>query len=308
MLAFSTCWNNSRHHEGGAIIDEILELGVDRIELSHGSTVTRLPGFLKAFEDKRFTCIGVHNPFPSPVEVIIDAPDAFQFTSHREPERKRALDLALATLETAAKFRARYVVLHMGAVPMNPKRWTKRLTAMLGEGLQLDPRFAAAKIEFVRRREKLAPRYLQRATDALEVLAEKARELDVILAVESRSRFEDVPSEREMALLMERFADHPKVGYWHDFGHVQLKHNLGLLDHEEWLKSMAPHLVGCHVHDVVWPARDHRVPFTGTIDYKSLLRHVAPGLPLTWELSPGRRVRDVRDALHVWRKLFPEHV
>jgi hypothetical protein len=31
MLAFSTCWNNSRHSDGEELIDEILELGFDTI-------------------------------------------------------------------------------------------------------------------------------------------------------------------------------------------------------------------------------------------------------------------------------------
>ena len=49
MLAFSTCWNNSRHTDGEEMIDEILELGFDTLELSHGMTVAKLPGIKKAF-------------------------------------------------------------------------------------------------------------------------------------------------------------------------------------------------------------------------------------------------------------------
>lgn len=304
MPAFSTCWNNSRHTDGEAVIDEIVALGFDRIELSHGTTLSKLPGFRKAFDGGRFTCVGMHNPFPSPVEVMIDAPDAFQFTSHRESDRRRALDLALRTIETAAAFRARYVVLHMGAVPMNPQRWTKRLTAMAGEGRLLDPAYAATKIAFVRKREKLAPRYFQRALDALEPLANRAAELGLQLAIESRSRYEDVPSEREMLALLEHFRDCPHVGYWHDIGHVQCKHNLGLLDHGEWLQAVAGRLFGGHIHDVRWPARDHCTPFTGDLDFAALLRQMPADALLTWELSPGCRSGQIRDALHVWRHAF----
>jgi len=304
--AFSTCWNNSRHNDGESLVDEILALGIDQLELSHGTTITKLPGFQRAFADGRFRCVGVHNPFPSPVEVIIDAPDAFEFTSHRSGDRKRALDTALQTLDVAAEFKAHYVVLHMGSVPMNPKRWTKRLTALVREGRQLDPAYAKTKLAFVTKREKLSPLYYGRAIEALEKLAERAAELDLKLAVESRSRYEDVPSEREMLALLDHFADCPHVGYWHDFGHVQLKHNLGLLDHAQWLESVAPHLVGGHVHDVQWPARDHRTPFTGELDYAALLPHFPADVPLTWELSPTRKPDQVRDALTVWRHKFPE--
>lgn len=306
MPAFSTCWNNSRHTDGESLVDEILELGIDQLELSHGTTITKLPGFQQAFADGRFRCVGVHNPFPSPVEVMIDAPDAFEFTSHRSSDRRRALDTALQTLDVAAEFKAHYVVLHMGSVPMNPKRWTRKLTAMVREGRQLDPAYTKARLAFVRKREKLSPLYYRRAIEALETLAERAAELDLKLAIESRSRYEDVPSEREMLALLDHFADCPHVGYWHDFGHVQLKHNLGLLDHVQWLESVVPHLVGGHVHDVQWPARDHRTPFTGEIDYDTLLPHFPADAPLTWELSPTRKPAEVRDALTVWRHKYPD--
>lgn len=306
MLAFSTCWNNSRHTDGEPMIDEILNLGFRHIELSHGMTVTKLPGIRKAFHDGRFSCAGVHNFFPSPVEVLIDAPDAFQFTSHRPADRRRALDMTKRTLELAAEFKARYLVLHMGSVPLNPSRWTKRLTSMLRDGLQHDRAYLKRKINFVRKREKIAPLYFERARATLEELAPLAAAAGVVLAVESRSRHEDVPSEREMLRLMEHFKDQPFIRYWHDFGHVQLKHNLGLVDHTQWLDSIQPFLFGGHVHDVQWPERDHRTPFTGTLEYESLLRRFPPAAPLTWELSPTRETAEIRDALHVWRAKFPD--
>ena len=306
MPAFSTCWNNSRHHDGEAMIDEILELGFSELELSHGMTITKLPGIRKAFEAGKFRCVGVHNYFPSPVEVMIDAPDAYEYTSHRRFDRERAMEMSKRTLELAAEFKARYVVLHMGSAPLKPRKWTKRLTAMVSEGKRDTPEFAAARVAFVKKREKVGPLYYQRAIEALEELAEIARELDLTLAVESRSRFEDVPTEREMLALQEHFKDHPHVGYWHDFGHVQLKHNLGLLDHAEWLERISPHLIGGHVHDVQWPARDHRVPFSGTLDYATLLRFFPDNCPLVWELSPTREAAEIRKALDRWKAEYPE--
>ncbi|RYD34444.1 MAG: sugar phosphate isomerase/epimerase, partial [Verrucomicrobiaceae bacterium] len=79
MLAFSSCWNNSRHTDGESMIEEIVELGFTNIELSHGMTIAKLPGIKKAYERGIFTCSGVHNYFPSPVEVMIDAPDAYEY-------------------------------------------------------------------------------------------------------------------------------------------------------------------------------------------------------------------------------------
>jgi sugar phosphate isomerase/epimerase len=306
MPAFSTCWNNSRHTDGEAMIAEIVELGFSRIELSHGMTIAKLPGIRKAFERGMFTCVGVHNYFPSPVEVMIDAPDAYQFTSHRQAERQRALDMTLRTLELAAEFRAGYLVLHMGSVPMNPAKWTKPLTAAVAAGRAHERDFIRHKADFVRKREKTGPLYYFRAIEALETIAVHAAELRIKLAIESRSRFEDMPTEREMLALQDHFADNPWVGYWHDFGHVQLKHNLGLLDHVEWLERIAPHIIGGHVHDVEWPSRDHRVPFSGTLQYAELLKFFPPGCPLVWELGAGRDAGEIRSALARWRGEFPD--
>lgn len=288
------------------MIEEIVDLGFHRIELSHGMTIAKLPGIRRAFQRGLFTCCGVHNFFPSPVEVMIDAPDAYQFTSHRRNDRQRAMDMTLRTLETAAEFGAGYLVLHMGSVPMNPDKWTRRLTAMATAGAIHDPGFSKTKIAMVRKREKLAPLYYHRAVEALAAIAERAAEFGVKLAVESRSRFEDMPTEREMLRLQQAFADNPWVGYWHDFGHVQLKHNLGLLDHSEWLSRIAPHLIGGHVHDVEWPARDHRVPLCGTIGFAPLLAHFPRGCPLVWELSPTRDAAEIRKSLARWQAEFPE--
>ncbi len=306
MLAFSTCWNNSRHTEGEAMIEEIVNLGFSHVELSHGMTVTKVPGIRDAFKRGLFTCAGVHNFFPSPVEVMIDAPDAYEFTSHRPYERQRALEMTFRTLDLAAEFKAHYLVLHMGSVPLDPRKWTKRLTAMVAEGRQTDPDYVKAKLDFVRKREKIGPLYYHRAIEALTRIAERAAEVGVKLAIESRSTFEDMPTEREMVALQEHFADNPWVGYWHDFGHVQLKHNLGLLDHDEWLERIAPHLMGGHVHDVQWPARDHRTPFSGTLDYAAILRHFPAGCPLTWEMSPTRDEQEIREALAIWQARFPD--
>lgn len=296
--SFSTCWNSSRHSEGEDLVREILDLGFDTIEISHGTKISLLPGIKKMVEAGLVRVSGLHNFCPSPVEVTIDAPDCYEFTSLKSYVRDRAVKLSLQTIDFAAEVGGRYVVVHMGSVSM-PKR-TEHLEALVEAGRLNDRAYVAAKHDFIRQREKLGPHYFQRARDALARLTDHAANRDIILAIESRSHYEQVPSEREMAGLMEDFRDNPHVGYWHDFGHVQRKHNLALLDHAQWLTRMLPHLVGCHVHDVEWPARDHRVPFYGDMDLGKLLDLVPANLPLVWELSSSRRKVHIRKAKEVW--------
>ena len=98
--------------------DEIRELGFDKIEVSHGMSLTMLPGIIAAVDEKRICVEGVHNFCPAPIDVQGDAPDAFRFTSHRPEVRERAMRLSVETLMAAARLGAKYVVLHMGEVEM----------------------------------------------------------------------------------------------------------------------------------------------------------------------------------------------
>jgi len=308
MLAFSTCWNNSRHTDGEDVITEILELGFDHIELSHGMTISKFPGLERAFEKKMFTCVGVHNFFPSPTEIMIDAPDAYEFTHFKDYERERAYKNSLRTLEEAARFEAKYVVLHMGTNMKTPqKKWSKPLEAMLKEGKNEEKKFQKRLEKFVKVREKTNKYYVLRAMHYLTLLEEKAKEYGLVLAVESRSHYEQVPTESEMIDMMKHFEESEHVGYWHDFGHVHRKHNMGLLDHKEWLTKMEPYLYGGHLHDVQWPTRDHRVPFQGEINYDELMPTFKPDMPLVWELSSTRKADDIIEALAEWKEKFPQY-
>ncbi len=307
VTVFSTCWNSSRHKDGGALCDEIRELGFDSIEASHGLSLSLMPGIIRAVEEKRICVVGVHNFCPSPIDVHRDAPDAFQFTSHRPEERERAMRLSLETLQVAARLEARYVVLHMGMVHLFLNfESTKEMERMVRHGLAGTREYARLKGEFVRKRRRLAPLYFARAREALHTLAEKAQELGLVLGVEGRSHFEQIPGEEEVLLLMQEFEGNPHVRYWHDFGHIQRKHNLLMLDHAQYLDTLRPHLYGAHVNDVQWPARDHRVPLCpgGTVDFRQLLpRFFTADMPLTWELSPSVTQVQIREALPAWRAL-----
>lgn len=289
--------------------DEIRELGFDAIEASHGLSLSMMPGILRAVEEKRIRVAGVHNFCPAPIDVPGDAPDAFQFTSHRADVRERAMRLTRETLQVASTLGARYVVLHMGSVHLflNHKG-THELERMARHG-QLGTRaYARRKGEWVRKRMRLAPLYYERARQALHELAPLARKLGLVLGVEGRSHFEQMPGEWEMPRLLEEFADEPAVRYWHDFGHIQRKHNLLLLNHDQYLARLQPHLYGAHVNDVRWPARDHRAPFLGgDVDFRSLLpRYFAQDMPLTWEISRSVTAEQIRQAKAQWDELVAQ--
>lgn len=286
--------------------DEIRELGFEAIEASHGLPLSLLPGIIKAVEEKRIRVAGVHNFCPAPMEVLVDAPDAYEFTSHRQTDRERALRLTRETMQVAARLGARYVVLHMGSVHlMQGHTATRELERMVRHGQRNTVEYAQRKGELVRRRMQRAPIYFERARQTLHMLKEQAAKLGVILGVEGRSHFEQVPGEWEMPLLMEEFRDEPAIRYWHDFGHIQRKHNLLLLDHEQYLRQLKPYIYGAHINDVRWPSRDHRAPFQGgCVDFDRLLpQFFTQDMPLSWELSSSISKEQILEAKIRWDAL-----
>lgn len=124
-----------------------------------------------------------------------------------------------------------------------------------------------------------------------------------MLGVESRHSFEEIPSEREMIEVLNEF-NVPHVGYWHDFGHVQVKHNLGFLDHVEWMRTISPRLIGCHLHDTVWPGRDHMVPFSGDVEYEKLLAFLPKETLFVFEMSPRRTREEIMESRDQWVAKF----
>jgi sugar phosphate isomerase/epimerase len=59
-----------------------------------------------------------------------------------------------------------------------------------------------------------------------------------------------------------------------------------------YLESMAPRLLGMHVHDVIYPGKDHAAPGSGIIDYGSLKPLVKPEHIKVFELSPRLTVEE----------------
>ena len=307
MLALSTCWHSHRHTDGRRLAAEARELGFEWIEISHGTHAPLLLGLLEAVAAGEIRVSSLHNFCPAPVEVMMDAPDVYEFTSAKPWERQRALSLTRKTLEMAARFGADRVVLHLGSVPM--PAFTGRLEALVQAGRLYAREFCELKLRLVARRAQAAAACLDAVKAALDALLPDCERFGVKLGLETRSHFEQIPTAPEMRLLLEHYRDCPWIGAWHDFGHVQRQANLALLDHAAYLAEIAPRLIGCHVHDVQWPARDHRAPFlAGGVDLAGLLAQVPATVPLIWELSPGNRPEQVREALARWRQRLPERV
>ncbi len=298
-LAFSTCWNSDRHTRGDEMLEEIFALGFDRVELGHGIRQSLWEGVEKFLADRPMAVTSLHNFCPLPVEIQGSAPDCYQCTSASEAERDRARYYTLQTIDYAQRLGVSRVVMHLGSVA----KWdyTERLVRSIFAGRYLDRRYVRLKLEAIRKREAVAT--YDRVVEWLQPALAHAKAAGVTLGIENRIGIETFPSEREFRRLFKEIGD-GSIGYWHDFGHAQVRHNLTLLDHAEWLAEMAPRLIGCHIHDVQFPARDHRVPFSGMIDFPALTPALTAEQPMVWELSSNASKDDIVAALTHWKQRF----
>ncbi|MHA3770747.1 sugar phosphate isomerase/epimerase family protein [Verrucomicrobiota bacterium sgz303538] len=292
-----------RHKDGDAMLQEILDLGFERVELGHGIRVSLMEGVQKMYEQGKVQFSSLHNFCPLPVEITRPSPDCYIFSSPDQRERDRALRLTFQTIDFAERLGAPIVVLHLGRVPIDD--YTEKLVRMAEVGMINSKEFVRTKLEGIRKRQGTAERHFQRARETLARIADYAADKGISLGVESRHSFEEIPSEREMLEVLNEF-DVPHVGYWHDFGHVHVKNNLGFLDHVEWMTKIAPRLLGCHLHDTQWPGRDHMAPFTGDVPYDELIELLPEkgNTLFVFEMSPRRTREEILEAREKWIQKF----
>jgi sugar phosphate isomerase/epimerase len=260
-----------------------------------------MPGIQKMFDAGEVRFSSLHNFCPLPVEVMTASPDCYEFSAASKSERDRAIKQTLQTLDFAARLNAPFVVLHCGSIAMNPI--TDELIALAQNGGLLSRKYVRKKIDAVRTRERAAPSHLARVRECLKPIVERAAEKNVRLGIEGRRGYEEIPSEREIPQILDEIAA-PHVGYWHDMGHIQIKENLGFLDHVEWLSAIAPRTIGCHMQDVNWPGQDHQPPFLGNMRLEPLTRMLPQNCQIVWELSPRLSAEEIMRSRAIWKERF----
>jgi sugar phosphate isomerase/epimerase len=238
-----------------------------------------------------------------PVEVMVASPDCYQLSAVSSEERERAVRQTFQTIDFAERLGAPFVVLHLGEVNMRPI--TNPLISMIKAGKNFSRSYVRAKLKAVQTRERRAPAHLQRVKDCLRRIIDHAVSKNVRIALESRRGYEEIPSERELRPLLEEL-NSGQVGYWHDFGHSQIKENLGFIDHAEWLGAIGARAFGCHVQDCIWPAKDHEPPFTGGIDFEKLVPLLSTDCLFVWEMNPNKTADAIRESVRIWKKRFGE--
>src|SRR5881397_4046756 len=277
------------------------ELGFDLIELGHGIRLSLMPGIQRVFDAGEVRFSSLHNFCPLPVEVMMASPDCYKFSAVSSEERERAVKQTFQTIDFADRLGAPFIVMHLGEIPMKPV--TDSFIKLARKGELLSRKYVREKIRAVEKREAASAAYLERVKDCLRRIVGYAVTKKVKLGIEGRRGYEEIPSERELPVLLDEL-NSPQVGYWHDFGHIQIKENLTFLDHAEWLRQIGPRAIGCHVQDCIWPAQDHQPPFSGDVDLAKLVPLLPRDCVWVWELSPRKTPGQIRRSLAAWKEHF----
>ncbi|MCB1127239.1 MAG: sugar phosphate isomerase/epimerase [Verrucomicrobiae bacterium] len=285
------------------MLEEIRDLGFEYAELSHGIRLSLVPGILDAVDTGVVKISTLHNFCPLPMGVNHAAPNIFRFTSTDRRERERAYRQTIQTMELAERVKARLIVLHMGSIEM--RDYTDKLVEMVGKGQGNTSRYERLCYEVEERRQERREVHEAHAYEILSFLEREAVKRGLMLGIENRESLEEIPFETDFGFLFMQF-NSGAVRYWHDCGHGQIKENIGFIRHAEHVMGLAEHLAGFHIHDVVFPGRDHVPPGKGMIDYTSLAPAVRPEHIKVLELHPAVEPEEVRESFAHMKSLWGE--
>jgi sugar phosphate isomerase/epimerase len=266
------------------MLREIVELGFEYAELSHGIRLGLVPGILEAVDKGDIKISSLHNFCPLPMGVTQAAPNLYEFSAEDSRDRDLAIKHTQKTFEFAARVKAGAVVLHLGSIEM--KDYTGKLAGLLENDAQGSKKFQILQEDALRAREGKKEKFFARMKETLRKILPEAESRGLTLGCENRQALEELPLDGDFEEFLREFKS-PAIAYWHDTGHAQIKENLGIIEHARFLQTLAPRLAGFHVHDVLFPACDHLAPGTGTIDFTALKRFINPQHIKVFEFSPS---------------------
>lgn len=269
-LGISTCWWDEKSVSGEEIIQEALDLGLESIELEYRLTYAHLRQ-MKPLLNRSIKVCSIHNIFPKP-EVLPagqSSGNIFFLSSVDRAERQKAIDYTLRTVQYAHELEAPVVVLHLGHVDLPGS--IDRFRELNRNNLLLEQeghRFVKEQQE--QRKLHDGPNF-EAVLFSLDRLNREAERLGVLLGIENRFYFQEIPNFEEIGKILETFKG-GRIRYWHDVGHAHAHETLGICRQKDLLESYTGQAAGIHLHDARGLA-DHIPPGEGEIDLQGILEY-----------------------------------
>ena len=270
MIGLSTAWLTEREDiTSRDVVDEIVELGFKGMELEYRVTETMYREMRPLILKGKLKVMSIHNFFPLPDNLPLSraSGDRFLLSSPEKEERGLAIRMTIHTIECAQDLGAAAVVLHLGKVDMEPEN--ERLYDLFNRQ-RLDCTEAHLFLEGkLKERRKKRGSYLESIFFSLDRLNREAQKRGILLGVENRYYYHEIPDFEEIGLILDRFSG-GSIRYWHDMGHAHVLERLGIIEPGSLLRSYAPFNAGIHIHDAIG-TDDHRAPGAGEIDFVGIM-------------------------------------
>lgn len=294
-LALSTMFaQQERFADGAAFARFARDAGYDAIEISHSTPLEKIERILESAD---LPVTSVHQPAPWVRHSNGRGNSHVNLAGLDADERSAAIDYAKKSIGLCARIGAGRLIVHLGHVGEVVEQFEEELEMrrMYDSGHAEDERFLELREAVVERRRAEAEPYLDAARKSLVELVHAAEPHRVTIGVENRYHYHELPHPGEYEQVFEGL-DPQQAGYWHDVGHAEVLHRLGLIDRHAWLDGWSKRIVGAHLHDVVGLG-DHRAPGDGDVNWDYVVTGIRGLSGYTLEINQYQSDEKVRAAI-----------
>jgi sugar phosphate isomerase/epimerase len=277
-VSLSTMWAKNRFSHMAEFAAKLRELGFTHVEPNRLVSPRMLAELLKT----GVPVSSIHSPCPTVLSSQGIDVDRLSLSSLDVSERLEAVSFAKKTIDLAANVKARAIVLHMGEVPIDLSL-QDRLHKLHDASHAQTEEYRQIKERLIRDRASLAQPYVDAAKRSLQELSKYGQGKGIMLGLETRFHFNEIPNTNEMAELLGEVSKE-LAGYWHDTGHAEVQEQLGFAFHEEWLLRFRDRMVGIHLHDI-HGISDHHAPGKGNMDWEMIAKYLPRGIVKVCEIG-----------------------
>lgn len=295
QISLSTMWAKGRFSNMAKFVAKARELGFTHVEVNASVSPQGLNELIKT----SILISSIHCPCPAVLPSRGIPIANLSLSSIEKSEREEAVNFARRTISLARKVGAGAVILHVGEVPIDPGLEVE-LHQLYQQNLTQTERYKQVKEQLIYQRASQAPPYLEAARKSLEELSQYSQEQGIMLGLETRFYFHEIPNIEEMKELLNE-TEGRLVGYWHDVGHAEVQQRLGFASHKEWLSRFSHKMIGIHLHDVIGLS-DHRPPGKGNVDWEMVAKHLPHKAIKVCEIAEWNEEKQIQGVVNFLRE------